>query len=62
MLNVSMNFTLELMINSEIEPRTMRRDKSMGSVVAKKEHPKTYKKHAEKRNYINLRAWYLQEP
>lgn len=33
----------------------------MGSVVANKEHPKTHRKHAEKTNYTNIRAWYLQE-
>lgn len=62
MLNFRISFTLELMINSENEDRTMRRNKGVGSVVANKEHPKTYRKHEQKRNYTNLRAWCLQEP
>lgn len=49
----SMNFLwLELIINLEKEHNTiMRRDKGTGSVVANKEHPKTYRKHAEKNKW-----------
>lgn len=61
LLNFSTNFTLELTINSENKPRIMSTDKDVGSVVANKEHPKIYRKHAEKMNHTNLRTCYLQK-